>query len=226
MRSSLPSGRAVELAVPSDGRPPTQGLVLLPDIMDLRPLFDAHSQRLADEHGWAVANVEIWHGHPAVDLEARLAAVGELDDAALLADLVAAADLLEVDPVGVAGFCMGGMLALKAAGTGRFHRAVAFYGMIRVPPHWMGPSTLQPLDQLAKPGACPALAIVGGIDQWTPPDDVAAAEAAGVTIARYPQADHGFVHDDTRPTHRADDAADAWSRAIAFLRPETPPAGG
>lgn len=217
MRTSLPSGRAVELATPSDGRTPTQGLVLLPDIMDLRPLFDGHSQRLADEHGWAVANVELWHGRPEVTLEERLQAVGELDDPALLADLVAAADVLDVAPVGVAGFCMGGMYALKAAGTGRFHRAVAFYGMFRVPPHWIGATTIQPLDQLARPEACPALAICGSVDQWTPPDDVAAAEAAGVTVVTYEGADHGFVHDDSRPTHRAADAADAWSRAVAFL---------
>ncbi len=154
-RSTLPSGRAVELARPADGRPATQGLVLIPDIMDLRPLFDAHSQRLADEHGWAVANVEIWHGHQELDLEARLQSVGILDDTALLADLGAAADLLDVEPVGVAGFCMGGMYALKAAGTGRFHRAVAFYGMFRVPPHWQGPTTVEPLDQVARPGASP-----------------------------------------------------------------------
>ena len=118
MRTTLASGRSVELARPSDGRTPTRGLVLLPDIMDLRPLFDAHSQRLADEQGWAVANVEIWHGHQELDLAARMESVGLLDDGALLADLVAAADLLDVEPVGVAGFCMGGMYALKAAGTG------------------------------------------------------------------------------------------------------------
>lgn len=217
MRTTLPSGRSVELATPSDGRTPQQGLVLLPDIMDLRPLFDAHSQRLADEHGWAVANVELWHGRPEVSLEDRLQAVGELDDAALLADFAAAADLLDVAPVGVAGFCMGGMYALKAAGTGRFHRAVAFYGMFRVPPHWQGAATVEPLAQIARPEACPTLAIVGGVDQWTPPDDVAAAEAAGVTVVAYPEADHGFVHDESRPGHRADDAADAWRRAIAFL---------
>jgi carboxymethylenebutenolidase len=112
---------------------------------------------------------------------------------------------------------MGGMYALKAAGTGRFHRAVAFYGMFRVPPHWQGPTTVEPLEQLARAEACPALAIVGSLDQWTPPDDAAAAEVAGVTVVRYEGADHGFVHDDSRPTHRAADAADAWRRAIAFL---------
>jgi len=47
--------------------------------------------------------------------------------------------------------------------------------------------------------------------------DIAAAEAVGVTIVRYEGADHGFVHDDSRPAHRAEDAADAWQKAIAFL---------
>jgi dienelactone hydrolase len=61
------------------------------------------------------------------------------------------------------------------------------------------------------------MAIVGSIDQWTPPDDVDAAKAAGVTVVQYEGADHGFVHDDTRPAHRPEDAQDAWRRAIAFL---------
>ena len=40
---------------------------------------------------------------------------------------------------------------------------------------------------------------------------------AGVTVVRYEGADHGFVHDDTRPAHRPDGARGGWSRAIAFL---------
>jgi dienelactone hydrolase len=36
-------------------------------------------------------------------------------------------------------------------------------------------------------------------------------------VVTYEGADHGFVHDDSRPTHRADDAADAWRRAVDFL---------
>lgn len=217
MRSTLPSGTPVEIAHPADGRPPGRGLVLIPDIGGLRPLFDEHAQRLADDHGWAVVAVEPWPGREHLSLEERLASVATIDDAALLADLAAAADALGVDPVGVTGFCMGGMFTLKAAGTGRFHRAVAFYGMLRVPEHWQGDGTIEPLDAVAAPTACPAMAIVGTVDQWTPPDDVAAAEAAGVTVVRYDGADHGFVHDPTRPAHRAADAADAWSRAVAFL---------
>jgi carboxymethylenebutenolidase len=147
----------------------------------------------------------------------RLESVGSIDDAAFLADLVAAADLLEVEPVGVIGFCMGGMFTFKAAGTGRFHRAVGFYGMIRVPEQWRGPNTIEPLDAVTSAQACPTLAIIGGVDPWTPAEDVAALEAAGVEVVRYPEADHGFAHDPTRPGHRPEDAADAWRRAIEFL---------
>lgn len=193
--------------------------MLIPDIGGLRPLFDEHAQRLADENGWAVVAVEPWPGREGLPLEERLASVGTIDDAAFLADLVAAADLLDVEPVGIIGFCMGGMFTMKAAGTGRFRRAVAFYGMFRVPEHWKpsdGP-TVEPLDAVRSPQACPTMAIVGTVDQWTPPDDVAAGEAAGITVVRYEGADHGFVHDSSRPAHRAADAGDAWRKAIDFL---------
>ena len=109
------------------------------------------------------------------------------------------------------------MFTLKAAGTGRFHRAVAFYGMLKVP----GRLVCRGLHRAPRRGdrapACPTMAIVGSEDRWTPPPDVVAAEAAGVTVVRYEGAEHGFVHDPTRDAHRADDAADAWQRALQFL---------
>ncbi len=42
-------------------------------------------------------------------------------------------------------------------------------------------------------------------------------QAADAEVVIYEGADHGFVHDASRPTHRAEDAADAWARAITFL---------
>ena len=216
MRITLPSGTAAELARPSDGTP-GQGLVLLPDIGGLRPLFDDHCQRLADDNDWVVCAPEPWPGRESLTLDERLDSVGTLDDDAVLADATAAADACGIEPVGVMGFCMGGMYTLKAAGTGRFHRAVAFYGMIRVPDRWRGPGQGEPLEHLAREARCPTLAIVGTDDVWTPPDDVDALEAAGVTVVRYRGAEHGFAHDPDRPAHRPDDAADAWARAVEFL---------
>ena len=55
------------------------------------------------------------------------------------------------------------------------------------------------------------------MDPYTPPGDVDALEAVGVIVARFPEADHGFVHDPDRPAHRPDDAADAWQRARDWL---------
>ena len=219
-RITLPSGTPAELVRPDDGAQPGLGLVVAPDVHGLRPLFDDLVARLAAEQGWPVVAVEPFPGRtfPAGDVEARFAVLPAMDDGRLLGDLVAAAHLLATPEVACLGFCMGGMYALKAAGTGAFSRVCAFYGMIRVPEAWEGPGQGQPLDHLAQaPATTRVLAVIGGRDSFTPPDDVAALEAAGVEVARYPEAEHGFVHDPSRPAHRPDDAADAWHRATTFL---------
>jgi carboxymethylenebutenolidase len=197
--------------------------VLVPDVMGLRPLFDDMCARLATEHGWAVCAPEPFPGHEDFTIDQRFAHMPSVTDDQRLGDLLASAGVLErqagVDRIGVLGFCMGAMYTLKAAGTGRFDRAVAFYGMLTVPDAWKGDGHGEPLESLSTPSPTQVLAIVGGRDAMTPPEDVAALRALGdrVEIAFYPEAEHGFVHDPSRPTHRAGDAADAWSEAIDFL---------
>ena len=216
MRVTLPSGTPAELALPSGT--PVLGLALAPDIGGLRPLFDELCARLSAEHGWAVCAPEPFPGEETLPLPERLARVGRLTDERQVGDLVAAADRTGAARTAVLGFCMGGMYALKAAGRGRFDRAVSFYGMIRVPQDWKGSGQGEPLEALRRPDACPVLALVGERDQWTPPADVAALEELpNVTVVRYPEAEHGFAHDPDRPAHRPQDAADAWSRAVGFL---------
>jgi carboxymethylenebutenolidase len=222
MRITLPSGTPAELARP-DGTA-TRGVALHPDIMGLRPLFDDLCARLAAEHGWTVCAIEPSPGQEDMPLEDRLGAPVDLDR--VLGDLQAAADATEADRVAVIGFCMGGMQTFRAAGitvlrasgaTSRFDRAVSFYGMIVPPPQWSAPGN-DPLDALARPESCPTLAILGGQDKWTPPEHVESlAQLPNVEVALYPDADHGFVHDASRPAHRADDAADAWRRVTDFL---------
>lgn len=215
MRLTLPSGTAAERAEPPGGA--GRGLVVIPDIMGLRPLFDDLCARLAAEQGWVVCAPELWPGHEHQPIEWRLEHVGDLDDDRVVGDAVAAADATGCDRVAVIGFCMGGMYTLKAAASGRFDRAAAFYGMIRVPEHWRSATQGEPLDALASSARCPTMAIVGTADIWTPPADVDALEATGVEVVRYEDAEHGFVHDPSRPAHRPADAADAWARVLAFV---------
>jgi carboxymethylenebutenolidase len=205
---------------------PTSGIVVHPDVMGVRPLFDDLCLRLAT-HGFAVGSPEPFpylDGADALDATARLARVKDLEDSVQIGNLERAADWLvvhdDVSDVAVLGFCMGGMYALKAAATGRFDRAVAFYGMIRVPEAWHGPDLAEPLDSAAS--VCPTLAIFGTEDPWTPAEDIDALRAAwsdraDCEVVVYAGADHGFVHDAERPAHRAADAADAWSRVLSFL---------
>jgi carboxymethylenebutenolidase len=207
---------------------PTRGLVLIPDIMGVRELFDDLCRRIAT-HGVAVLAVEPWarlepSQRAALDPQGRMEIAKDLHDEAQLGDLEAAAEWLgEHDGVGriaVLGFCMGGMYAFKAAALGRFDRAVAFYGMVRVPENWRGPGQADALDLLTD--ACPTLAIVAGRDSFVPEGDIEALREKWQghpehEIVVYPEAEHGFVHDPDRPTHRPDDAADAWRRVLAFL---------
>ena len=175
MRITLSTGTPAEIARPATGEV-VGGLVLWPDILSLRPLFDAHCQRLADETGF--------------------------------------------DQVGVLGFCMGGMYAMKSLASDRFSRGVAFYGMVRVPESWQGPGQGDALDVVLERQAKGDLAfmcIFGTGDPWCPPADMDDVEAAGVTVLRYEGAGHGWAHAPDRDSYRPTDAADAWRRAEEFL---------
>jgi carboxymethylenebutenolidase len=207
---------------------PSAGLVLHPDVGGIRPLFDDVCRRLAT-HGLAVLCPEPFArlqaaGVDLSDVTTRMTRVKDLDDSVQVGDLTRAADRLVVDDdvseVSVLGFCMGGMYALKAAATDRFDRAVSYYGMVTVPEQWRGPGQHDPLDTAAD--ACPTLALFAGNDALVPPADVEALRAAWADrsdceIVVYADAEHGFAHDPDRPIHRADDAADAWRRTLAFL---------
>jgi dienelactone hydrolase len=221
MRVELPSGTPAELALPEG--PAARGLVMYPDIHGLRPLFDDLAARLAEQQRWAVAVVEPFPGMTLASIDDRFAAVATLVDDRLLGDGAAAAGLLEarvgVERIAVMGFCMGGMYAYKAASTGRYDRAVSFYGMIRIPPPWRGPGHGEPLALLAEPDTCPVLAVIGEQDPYTPPDDVTALARFGLLVRTlvFPEAEHAFVHDPTRSSHRPDDAAVAWAAVYDFL---------
>ena len=217
MRITLANGVPAELTQPATIDDATLGVVLFPDIMGLRPLFDEMCARLSEDHGWVVCAPEPFPGREELSVDERLGVMADFDDTKLRETATLAADATGCARVVATGFCMGGMLAFKAAASGRFARAAGFYGMIRLPEAWSGGRLQQPIDALASRDRCPTLAIIGTADHFTPPQDVAEAEALGVVVVSYDGAEHGFVHDASRPAHRPDDAADAWRQVVAFL---------
>jgi dienelactone hydrolase len=88
--------------------------------------------------------------------------------------------------------------------------------MIQVPPNWQSSTQGEPLEYLNRADATKVLAIIGTNDPYTPAADVAALRATGCNIVEY-AAEHGFAHDASRPSHRKEDAADAFARTRAWL---------
>jgi carboxymethylenebutenolidase len=208
---------------------PIAGVVLHPDMGGLRPLFEDMARRLAT-YGLAVVTLEQFASQPdsvRASIEERMAHVRDLEDGQQMEILSAAADLMVVEDgvpkVSIVGFCMGGHYVFKAASIDRFDAAVAFYGMVRAPEAWRGSEhRIEPLAVAAQ--MCPTLAFFGTNDPWTPPEDIDALRAAwaGRTdceIVIVEGAEHGFVHDPDRPIHRAQDAAMAWQKTIAWVGP-------
>jgi dienelactone hydrolase len=204
MRTTLPSGTAVEIVQPEGA---TGALVLAPDIMGLRPLFDDHVNRLSADLGWAVAAFEPFPGEETMPVDERLAAMPSKHDQRWVDDALATADLLGADDVSssdvsILGFCMGGMVVMKATATGRFRKGIAFYGMIRNPASWASTTNTDAIDALtAHPGTAErVLAIVGTEDGFTPADHVDELEAAGATASSTTRPVRASTARTTRPT--------------------------
>lgn len=215
MRITLPSGTPAEIV---EHPTPKMGLVIAPDIFGLRPLFDDLVARLSREWEMSVCAVEPFPGRDlGPDVEARFAAVPELRDEDNLRDLLEAADALGTPTVGLMGFCMGGMYCFKAAKVERFARIASFYGMIALPETWRGPGHDEPLRIMLTGYPEQVLAIIGGRDHYTPVADVDQLRSTGARVVVYPDAEHGFAHDASRPAHRSEDAADAFARTKEWL---------
>jgi carboxymethylenebutenolidase len=128
-------------------------------------------------------------------------------------DYLRAQDDVEPKKVGVVGFCMGGLLAFKAAETfgDKLGAAVPVYGV-----------NYQPSPEDAAKVQAPVLAIYGEQDPFVPREQIdRIAEAyrqAGkdLTISVYP-AGHAFFNPDHGNLH-AESAEKAYDQIVSFLR--------
>jgi carboxymethylenebutenolidase len=221
---TLPSGTACVAARPDHGDRRDYGLVIGPDMVGLRQCFSDMAAMLADTLDWVVVAPEPFPGRESWGIWDKYALMADVDATAQLEDILAAADATGCERVGLLGFCLGGFHAYRAAPTDRFESLVAMYGPIVLPEVWRtGRGQEEPLEALARPRRSPVLAIIAGLDTGTPAPDVDALRRMdGVEVVVYPEADHAFVHDPSRETHRSADAADAMARAISFLESASP----
>jgi carboxymethylenebutenolidase len=153
--------------------------------------------------------------------------ISKTPDAQWIADLDAAAAWAvstshgDGARMGVMGWCRGGRgVWLYAAHRQDLKAGVAWYGPVGGDRTDIQPRT--GTDVAAEIHA-PILALYGGADTGIPVQAVEAARdkavAAGksVELVVYPDAPHGF-HADYRPSYRATEAKDGWSRALSFLK--------
>ena len=216
MQITLPSGTNAVIEKSVSGRREL-GLVVIPDVMGLRPLFHDMVKHLAADWDINVCSFELYPELEHLNVEERLGSASRLEDTRVIGDAIEAAEVIQSDQVAILGFCMGGMYTLKAVSSQKFSKHCSFYGMIRVPEAWKSESQSEPISCLQEGDANSVLAIVGSEDTWTPKEDVELLSATGVTVASYEGADHGFAHDSSRPAHRPSDAADAWVKAKDWI---------
>ena len=179
--------------------------------------------------GYLVAAPEISHRCPQdIPIADRKAL---LKDAEIVTDIAATLDYLRsrhdvaADQIAIMGHCMGGRLALLAAGSiPDFRAAIVYYGG-SVEKSWGdGPPPLQRLRNIR----CPVIGFFGDKDAHPSPEIVNQIDAEltkhGVKhdFHRYPNVGHGFQNPARVTPEERHAAADSWSKTLAFLRKVLP----
>jgi len=133
-------------------------------------------------------------------------------DAKGAAEYLAGHPSVTSEKVGVIGFCMGGFLALLVGSVApdRVAAVVDCYGVGQRMPD------LKPLRGI------PVLGIFGGKDhsaaEFVALERVAKENGVAFTKYTYPEADHAFLNEQRKDVYRPDDAKDAWSKILPFLK--------
>jgi carboxymethylenebutenolidase len=182
------------------------------------------TDRIADA-GFVGAAPDLYHRDDPNASDDALTRMSRLRDRNIVADVNAAIAHLKrmpdvrPDRIGITGFCMGGRVAyLMAAQNQELRASVVFYGGNTMVSWGEGTPPFEQTDRIA----CPILGLFGEDDGNPNPADVAKIDAELTRLGKphafhsYPGAGHAFMSEG-RPSYRADAAADAWQKCIAWF---------
>lgn len=181
--------------------------------------------------GYVVAAPEISHRAPQdIPVADRKAF---LKDSEVVADIRATLNYLQsrpdvaADQIAIMGHCMGGRVALLAAGSlPEFRAAIAYYGG-SVEKSWgenQGPTPMERLRNIR----CPVIGFFGNKDVHPSPEIVNQidAELTKHNVAhefhRYPGVGHGFQNPARETPEERHAAEDSWVKTLAFLHKVLP----
>jgi len=199
------------------GKGPFPALIVIHEWWGLNDWVKEQASKLADQ-GYVALAVDLYRGKVADNPDLAHELMRGLPQDRATRDLKAAYAYLAAQPnvkknrIGAIGWCMGGGYSLDVAlAEPGLAADVINYGHLATDP-----------DELKKIQA-PILGLFGGQDRGITPDDVkkfqAAMEKLGkkIEVKIYSGAGHAFENPNNKDGFRAQDAADAWQRTVAFL---------
>ncbi len=199
------------------GKGPFPALIVIHEFWGLNDWVKEQGSKFADQ-GYVALAIDLYRGKVGDTPDAAHELMRGLPPDRAARDLKAAFDFLAAQPnvkkdrLGSIGWCMGGGYALEAAiAEPSLAATVINYGHLSTDPADM------------KKINAPILGLFGGQDRGITPDDVKkfqqAMEGLGkkIDVKIYPDAGHAFENPNNKQGYRADDAADAWTRTLAFL---------
>lgn len=199
------------------GKGPFPAIIVIHEYWGLNDWVKEQASKLADQ-GYAALAIDLYRGKVATTPDMGHELMRGVPEDRAKRDLHAAVEFLQSqssvkkDRIGSIGWCMGGGYSLDVALQEPTLAAdVINYGHLAT-----DPETLKKIN-------APILGIFGGQDHGITPDDVRKFEASmkklgkKVEIKIYDDAGHAFENPNNKGGYRADDAADAWKRIVAFL---------
>lgn len=222
---------------PDAGDGPWPGAVLVMDAPAIRPALFDMAERLAQAGYGVIVPDMFWRAGAYPPLDIRAARAGDPDAMALfgrlrastdagkqMTDVKACLDWLAADPrvkpgpVGITGYCMGGGIALRAAGTfpDRIAAMASFHGGNMATDDGNSPHRLA--------GKIRARVLVAGADQDGSYDEAQdarlrdALQVAGVDarVGIWKDCRHGWVPSDM-PVHNPEGAERHWRELTALF---------